>query len=103
MKFLILLWLHLFGDFHLQSDFQAANKSGSDFVLLTHVLLWAGVICFGLWLFSIFAWWKLAMLVFGHFIIDRWKARKTDKTNALGRDLWIDQSLHVIQLCICLI
>lgn len=101
--FLILLWLHLLGDYILQDDFQAANKGKYDFILLVHVLLWTGCICFGLWKFGLFAWWKLALLVIGHFFIDRWKARKADKTYSLNRDLWLDQALHVLQLVVCLI
>ena len=100
---LILLFAHLIGDYHLQDDFQAMNKGKYDFILFIHCMLWTGAICIGLILCGLFGWWKLAFLLIGHFLIDRWKARKVGKTHALTRDLWIDQGLHVIQLLVCVI
>ena len=103
INLLILIWLHLFGDYHLQDDFQAQNKGKNDFILFVHSALWTGLICIGLFIVGLFAWWKIIMLLMGHFIIDRWKARKEDKTYSLTRDLWLDQGLHFIQLLLCLV
>lgn len=102
VRLLILIWLHLFGDYVLQTDFLATQKGKNDFILLVHSCLWAGIICAGLWLFGVLTWPKAGFLIAGHFFIDRWKARKSDKTHALGRDLWIDQTLHIVQLLVCL-
>jgi len=98
-----LIALHFIADFPLQGEFLANMKGKFDYLLFAHAFMWSGVISAGLIYFGLFAWWKVAMLLIGHFFIDRWKARKDDKTFALTRDLWIDQSLHMGQLLICLI
>ena len=100
---LFLVWLHMVGDYPLQGDFIAQVKGKNDYILFCHAVIWTGCITIGLVIIGLFAWWKFAMLLVGHFIIDRWKARKHDKTNALTRDLYIDQSLHLIQLVLCLL
>ena len=97
-----LIWLHMLGDYPLQPDFLAQFKGKNDYLLFCHSVLWTGCIAIGLIAFSSFTWWKIGMLLFGHFAIDRWKARKQDKTYSLTRDLWIDQGLHFIQLLVCL-
>ncbi|MBL7050515.1 MAG: DUF3307 domain-containing protein [Nitrospira sp.] len=91
---------HYIGDFSLQGNYLAKFKGKSDYVLFGHALIWAGCISAVLSYFGVFAWWKVAFLVSGHFIIDRWKARKKDKSRAYTYDLWIDQSLHFLQLLV---
>ena len=102
LKICFLIWLHMIGDYPLQGDFLAQVKGKNDYILFCHSVIWTGCIAFGLFLLGLFAWWKAAMLLIGHFIIDRWKARKQDKSHSLKRDLWIDQGLHLFQLLICL-
>ncbi len=60
------LLVHLLGDFVLQSDWMAMNKSKRSWPCLVHVLIYTS--CFLLLTFS----WK-ALLVIGvtHFLIDR--------------------------------
>lgn len=89
---------HYIGDFPLQGDFLGTMKGKFDYLLFSHALIWAGVICAVLGYFNAFAWWKVLFLLIGHILIDRWKARKEDKTNALTKDLWIDQALHAVQI-----
>ncbi len=98
-----LIWLHMLGDYPLQPDFLAQMKGKYDYLLFCHCIIWTGCIVLGLIAFSIFTWWKVAMLLVGHFLIDRWKARKKNKTHSLTRDLWIDQCLHFLQLALCLL
>ncbi len=98
-----LVWLHMLGDYPLQPDFLAQMKSKNDYLLLCHCVIWTGCIGSGLVILGLFAWWKVAMLLVGHFFIDRWKARKPDKTYSLAQDLWIDQCLHFLQLALCLL
>ncbi len=95
-----LLVAHYVGDFPLQGEFLGTMKGKYDYLLFCHVVIWAGTICLVLAYFGIFTWWKAGFLLFGHFFIDRWKARKVDKTNIFTKDLWIDQSLHMVQLII---
>ena len=100
---LILFWVHLVADFVLQDDFMAQNKGKNRFLMFVHIALWTGAICLALNCMGLFVWWKFAMLLVGHFVIDTWKATKEDKTYALTRDLYIDQALHFVQLLLCLI
>lgn len=98
IKFLFFIFLHFVADFPLQGDFLANNKGKYDYLLLVHSAIWAGTISIGLYLTGDFALWKAAFLLVGHFLIDRWKARKKDKTHALTWDLWLDQLLHMVQI-----
>ncbi len=91
---------HYIGDFPLQGDFLAKFKGKSDYFLFSHALIWAGCVSAVLSYFGVFAWWKVAFLFSGHFIIDRWKARKEDQSHAFTLDLWIDQFLHFLQLVV---
>jgi len=93
-----LIVAHYMGDFPLQGEFLANLKGSNDYLLFVHSVIWTGCICSVLVYFGIFAWWKVALLLGGHFIIDRFKARKEDKTDALTCDLWIDQMLHFGQI-----
>lgn len=93
-----LIVAHYIGDFPLQGDFLGEMKGKFDYLLFSHAVIWTGVICAALGYFHVLAWWKVGFLLFGHMTIDRWKARKEDKTNALTKDLWIDQALHVVQI-----
>lgn len=103
LDFLFLFWLHFIGDYPLQPDFLASFKGKYDYILFCHAVIWTGTIAIGLYLTGNFDLWKVAMLFVGHFLIDRWKARKKDKTYSLTRDLWIDQGLHFVQLALCLL
>lgn len=100
IKLLFLLWLHFIGVYPLQGNFLAQMKEKYNYILLCHSIIWAGTISVGLHLFGLLTIWKVIFLLVGHFIIDRWKARKEDKTNALTKDLWIDQVLHMLQILI---
>lgn len=97
-----LVFLHMLGDYPLQGEFLANFKGKHDYLLFCHCVIWTGCITAGLIYLGAFAWWKVIMLLVGHFFIDRWKARKKNKEKALTEDLWIDQFLHLLQLFICL-
>jgi hypothetical protein len=90
-----LIFLHYLGDFPMQGAYLAENKGKNDYLLFAHSFIWAGVISAGLLYFGMFAIWKVLFLIAGHFLIDRWKARKVDSGNT---ELLIDQFLHGIQL-----
>ena len=119
--FLFLFFISLVLDFSLQSQFMSEYKSKSDYVLFVHCAIWGLGIWFALIPFGLFAWWKLIMLVGGHFIIDRWKCRghyklwpKVKKQDPFGDgyikvslisdmgSFYIDQFLHIVQILLCL-
>lgn len=103
LSIMFLVWLHFLGDFPLQGEFLANFKGKFDYLLFAHSVIWTGTISLGLVYLGLFDYWKVVMLLLGHFFIDRWKARKDNKTFALTKDLWLDQSLHMVQLALCLI
>lgn len=92
-----LIVLHYIGDFPMQGAYLAENKGKDDYLLFAHSTIWAGIICFGLLFFGMFAPWKALFLLAGHFVVDRWKARKV---NATYEDLLKDQLIHLMQLVI---
>jgi len=65
------LLCHLWGDYILQSDWAANNKTSKSFSCLWHVVL------YGLpFLLLSPSWTALAVIVGTHFIIDRWRLAK---------------------------
>lgn len=120
-KFLILYFANLVLDYPLQGTFLAKHKQENNYVLFVHSAIWGLGISIVLALIGIFAWWKVLMLVVGHYIIDYWKCRgiykKWPKKLIVGNVMgsaripiisdngayYIDQFLHVIQVLICLL
>jgi hypothetical protein len=93
----ILIVAHFLGDFPLQGTYLAENKGNNDYLLFAHSFIWAGTLSAGLIYFGTFAMWKAAFLLAVHFIVDRWKARKSSSGNL---DLYIDQFFHGIQILV---
>lgn len=120
IKFLILYFCNLILDYPLQDDFLKKWKSKNNYLLFVHCAIWALGISIILLPLDLFAWWKVVMLLVGHFIIDYWKCRRLyinkdvyfsqsipretgEPTKEDFRALYIDQGLHVIQIALCLI
>jgi hypothetical protein len=68
-------------------------------------MIWGGGIAIALMYFGLFEWWKLIMLVVGHMLIDAWKCRGYYKNSYISDmgSLYIDQTLHFLQLWFCLV
>lgn len=102
-----LLFLQLanyIGDYPLQGDFLGQFKSKYYYLLFVHTFIWTGVVSCALVYVGQFDWWKLIFLFVGHFFIDKWKCRHNkNKELGLTKLLWIDQSLHFIQMIIVLL
>ncbi len=98
---IILVWLHLLGDFVLQSDKMALNKSRSNYWLAVHCMvysipmLWFGVT------FAIFAG-------VSHFIVDFISSRMTKVLWAKEERHWffvtigVDQAIHLSLLILAM-
>lgn len=122
--FLILYFINLVLDYPLQGTFLAEHKQKNNYVLFVHSAIWGLGLSIALIGFGMFAWWKVAMLVIGHYMIDYWKCRgiykkwpvKHSHTNEFGdiyfddiqtplisdyTAYYIDQFLHVIQILLC--
>ena len=127
---LILYFTNLVLDYPLQGTFLAEWKQKNNYILFVHCAIWAFGLSICLLPLGLFAWWKVIMLLVGHYVIDYWKCRRlykrwplTDKTlTSIEYDgsakkiteekqplisdinsLYIDQSLHVVQILLCLI
>ena len=81
-------------------------------VLFVHCAIWAFGISIVLIPLNLFAWWKVIMLLVGHFVIDYWKChrlylKKEHRLSDIGKSdynaLYLDQFLHFIQILLCLI
>lgn len=106
MKELLILYVaNLILDYPLQGSFLAEFKSKNNYILFVHCAIWAFGLSVVLMPLGLFAWWKVAMLLFGHLAIDYWKCRGLYKKWNIKdwTSLYIDQFLHVIQVLLCLI
>ena len=121
IKFLFLYFANLVLDYPLQGTFLAEYKQKNNYALFAHSAIWGLGLSIVLMFVGLFAWWKVLMLVAGHYIIDYWKCRgiykkwpkKTITGNVMGSaripiigDLgayYIDQFLHVVQILLCFI
>lgn len=105
-SFLVLYFCNLVLDYPLQGTFLAEWKSKNNYLLFVHSAIWALGLSIVLVPLGLFAWWKVIMLLVGHFFIDIWKCRGYYKKFPKCADmtsLYIDQALHVVQLLLCLI
>ena len=102
---LILYVANLILDYPLQGTFLAEFKSKNNYILFVHCAIWALGLSVVLMPLGLFAWWKVIMLLIGHIAIDYWKCRGLYKKWNIKdwTSLYIDQSLHVVQVLLCLI
>ncbi len=130
LNFIILYFSNLVLDYPLQGSFLAEWKQKNNYILFVHCAIWGLGLSIVLIPLGLFAWWKVIMLVAGHFVIDYWKCRRLYKKWPLSnktatiiecdgsakritdervpyisdiQSLYIDQFLHVIQILLCLI
>lgn len=119
--FIFLYFINLVLDYSFQTDFLSKYKQENDYVLFVHCAIWGIGISLALACIGLFAWWKVIMLVVGHFVIDYWKCRGIYKKWPVRQEYddffgnvkkpilsdyaayYIDQALHVVQILLCLI
>lgn len=96
---LAILWAHFVGDFILQSDYHATNKSRSNLALFEHVLYYSLPLTFVGFLIPVSISWIVANAVM-HAAVDYVTSRITSRLWAQGQRHWFfvtigaDQSLH---------
>jgi len=98
---IIVVWLHFFSDFILQTDKVAKNKSSSNSILLSHCTLYSiPMLWFGL---------EFAVLNgVAHFIVDYFTSRATKQLYKDGETHWFfvvigfDQAVHLTTLILTL-
>ena len=105
INFIILYFCNLVLDYPLQGSFLAEFKQKNNYILFVHCAIWALGLSIVLIPLGIFAWWKVIMLLIGHYVIDYWKCRRLYKKWKISdlNSLYIDQFLHVVQILLCLI
>jgi hypothetical protein len=97
-----LFWLffaHFVGDIALQSSWQADNKGKYWYVMLSHCMIWTGMVSVALQYIGILSIWKIIFLLVGHFIGDEVKSRQAKTPNNWWM-IYPDQAWHFIQLII---
>lgn len=102
--FIILYFLNLVLDYPLQGTFLAEYKCKNNYILFVHCAIWALGIYIALYFLGLATVWKLVMLLVGHYLIDYWKCR--DLYKKYMKDFtayYINQSLHIVQVLLCLI
>lgn len=102
---LILVFIHFLLDWSLQDEMTKKYKCESWFVLLVHCIIWSFGMSIALMQFGLFDWWKVWMLLVGHYCMDYWKCRGLYKKMGLKdmTSLYIDQAFHIGQVLLCLI
>lgn len=65
------LFCHVIGDYFLQSDWMALNKSKKTLPCLIHCLIYTSV-----FLFLTTNFWQLGLIFLSHFVLDRWSLAK---------------------------
>jgi hypothetical protein len=95
----VLLWAHFIGDFILQSDYHAVNKSKSNLALFEHVLFYSLPLTLAGFLIPVSVSWIIANAAM-HAAVDYVTSRMTSRLWQQGKRHWFfvtigaDQSLH---------
>lgn len=98
--FVLICWLHFLGDFILQTDRMAQNKSKLSGWLALHVGVYSTCFVFFGWKFVLATW-------LAHFATDYVTSRITSKLWQKNERHWFfvvigaDQALHLTQLALC--
>jgi len=95
----VVLWAHFIGDFILQSDYHAINKSKSNLALFEHVLYYSLPLLLAGFIIPVSIIWVVANAVL-HAAVDYVTSRMTSQLWKDGKRHWFfvtigaDQSLH---------
>ena len=106
MDIIWLIFAHFVGDFSLQTSFMAQTKGKLWYVMLAHSIVWTACIAAMLQSMGMFATWKVAFLIVGHFMCDKWKCMASipPANEDPPKDRWhlvyYDQVFHMMQLVI---
>ena len=96
MNFLLLFFAHCVGDFVLQSEWMAKQKTIDSYIMFLHSVLWSGCICLILYYLNSFNIYKGLFLLLGHFGSDTLKAKQTFLYEKPA--FFLDQLWHIVQL-----
>lgn len=94
-----IVWAHFIGDFILQSDYHAVNKSKSNLALFEHVLWYSLPLAFAWFIIPVSLAWLIGNMIL-HGAVDYVTSRITSRLWLQGKRHWFfvtigfDQSLH---------
>lgn len=103
-----LLLGHLIGDYVVQNDYMATNKTKSSWVCLSHCLMYSAAVwwCACWWM----PWWGIWVVCLAHFPVDRWRLARWWMVNVSGQEAFatgplspwsvivVDNTIHLIVL-----
>lgn len=96
----LLLLMHWWMDFHIQSSYISSAKRASNYILTIHAGTWALWMSVPLYLFTHMHWWTTPWLFVSHWAMDWYKGHRMD--GAKTRSHLIDQTVHLLSLVPCL-
>jgi hypothetical protein len=97
LLFLVLLIVHLLGDFYLQTPGLAAKKEDAYSGLVFHALIYAGIILLAFAVVDA-PWWIFAIAAVAHWLIDSLKWLLRNKHFSKAALFGVDQVLHLLVL-----
>ncbi|MEC1179007.1 DUF3307 domain-containing protein [Metasolibacillus meyeri] len=104
MDFLILVFAHLLADYPLQGEFLAKMKGKNFIALCSHAGIWTGTVLIAAHLIGYSVDLLDVLILFTvHALADYLKAKPIGfykKLDPLGMGLFIDQSIHILQIII---
>ena len=100
MSFLWLVFAHFIGDVTFQDAHHREWKGKNIYVMLSHCIVWAGVVSLGLLFLGKFAEWKWIFLILGHALIDKWRWNMGTYSPQKKWSWKVDQLLHYLQLIV---
>jgi len=92
------IFAHFIGDWALQPEWVAMDKSKFWVVMAAHAIVWTACVCIALEYTGNLQWWHPYFLCIGHAVCDKWKCNATKEFPTWH--LYVDQCWHIIQ---CLI
>ena len=94
-----LIFAHYIGDCAFQHDLMGQLKEKYLYGLFVHSMVWTACICVALEYQGRFTIAKVAFLVIGHMMIDKWRTAMKRRSD-IRLWTWIDQALHFLQCAV---
>ena len=91
IDFGLLIVAHLVGDYLLQNDWIARNKSTSSIICAVHVVLYTLAHVVLVEVAGSWPWWSYVAIAVPHFVIDRWSLAAWWMKNVSGQRTFFEK------------